>query len=132
MSAIDISKLTYEELLEFSAAAEKRLEGERSAHRIAVAKRVYHLIKGAGLSLDEVLPYFQEPDFAINIELEIAEAFKRANPPKRVPRSLPKKYQNPSDASQQWSGKGRAPFWFTSHIDNGGKREDLLIKNEPA
>lgn len=37
------------------------------------------------------------------------------------------KYANPSDPSQTWTGKGRAPDWMKVHIEQGGNKEDLLI-----
>ena len=50
----------------------------------------------------------------------------------RSPRSdkgvrLPPKYRNPNNAQQTWSGKGRKPGWFVSHLANGGRVESLEI-----
>jgi DNA-binding protein H-NS len=38
---------------------------------------------------------------------------------------VPMKYRKGMDS---WSGRGRKPNWVTSHLANGGKIEDLLIK----
>jgi DNA-binding protein H-NS len=40
---------------------------------------------------------------------------------------LPMKYQNPDDATQQWSGKGKPPNWFKACLENGMSRTDLEI-----
>lgn len=48
-------------------------------------------------------------------------------PAKRGPKPGPKsakkagkpKYQNPDDASQKWTGKGRQPLWFKAAIESG-------------
>ncbi|MBF0185393.1 MAG: H-NS histone family protein [Magnetococcales bacterium] len=50
----------------------------------------------------------------------------------RSPRSdkgvrLPPKYCNPADNKQTWSGKGRKPAWVVSHLQQGGKIEELEI-----
>ena len=37
-------------------------------------------------------------------------------------------YQNPADASQTWSGRGRQPKFVVNTIENGGTLEDLRIK----
>jgi DNA-binding protein H-NS len=38
-------------------------------------------------------------------------------------------YANPADTSQTWAGgKGARPKWVKSHLEAGGKLEDLLIK----
>lgn len=37
------------------------------------------------------------------------------------------KYQNPSDATQTWTGRGRKPNWVIEHLDAGGALEDLLL-----
>ncbi|MBF0401070.1 MAG: H-NS histone family protein [Magnetococcales bacterium] len=50
----------------------------------------------------------------------------------RSPRSdkgvrLPPRYQNPHNAKQTWSGKGRKPGWVVEHLANGGQIEALAI-----
>jgi len=37
------------------------------------------------------------------------------------------KYQNPKNASETWSGRGRQPGWVKSHLESGRKREELAI-----
>lgn len=40
----------------------------------------------------------------------------------------PALYQNPADASQTWSGRGRQPSWVTTFKENGGNLDDVKIK----
>ena len=37
------------------------------------------------------------------------------------------KYRNPADASQTWSGRGRAPKWVEAHLAAGGTKDQLAI-----
>lgn len=40
----------------------------------------------------------------------------------------PARYQNPNDASQTWSGRGRQPGWVVQYQKGGGKLEDVQIR----
>ncbi|MEJ2035208.1 MAG: H-NS histone family protein [Maritimibacter sp.] len=37
------------------------------------------------------------------------------------------KYRNPADASETWSGRGRAPKWMAEYLAAGGSKEDCAI-----
>ncbi|UWQ21669.1 H-NS histone family protein [Jannaschia sp. W003] len=39
----------------------------------------------------------------------------------------PAKYRHPENPSITWSGRGRQPAWYKSHLEDGGKPEDLAI-----
>jgi len=39
----------------------------------------------------------------------------------------PPKYQNPADAAQVWSGRGKRPSWVRAHLTLGGTLEQLKI-----
>lgn len=39
--------------------------------------------------------------------------------------SVPVRFRNPADASQQWTGRGRQPKWVKAWVD-GGQSIDLL------
>jgi len=41
-------------------------------------------------------------------------------------KALPK-YQNPADAAQVWSGRGKRPSWVRAHLTLGGTLEQLKI-----
>jgi DNA-binding protein H-NS len=38
------------------------------------------------------------------------------------------RFANPDDPLQAWSGRGKHPAWMRQQIENGGKKDDLLIK----
>ena len=41
---------------------------------------------------------------------------------------VPAKYRDPSNAANVWSGRGRAPSWFTEALQSGLTPEDMLIR----
>jgi len=49
-------------------------------------------------------------------------------PKTKVKGTVAAKYQNPSDSSLTWTGRGRQPKWVAEAIANGGSLESLLIK----
>ena len=40
------------------------------------------------------------------------------------------KYAHPENPSLTWSGRGRYPEWVKDHIENGGDKDDFLIKKD--
>lgn len=49
-------------------------------------------------------------------------------PKTKVKGTVAAKYENPSDSSVTWTGRGRQPKWVVEAIANGGSLETLLIK----
>ena len=39
----------------------------------------------------------------------------------------PPKYQDPTDPTKTWSGKGKAPNWLNAALESGKTLDDLLI-----
>lgn len=50
-----------------------------------------------------------------------------ATPKKGAAAPRPAKFQNPENAEQTWSGRGRQPQWFKDAIAAGATQDDLLI-----
>ena len=51
---------------------------------------------------------------------------KRRAVRRKYPPVLPK-YQNPTDPSETWAGRGKQPRWLTSELKAGKKIDDFLI-----
>ena len=52
---------------------------------------------------------------------------------RKVSMAIPKqhvkpKYHNPSNPSQNWTGRGKPPRWFGELLEQGATKEDLLIQ----
>jgi DNA-binding protein H-NS len=56
-------------------------------------------------------------------DLQVAE---RRKVRRKYPAVLPK-FQNPSDPSETWAGRGKQPRWLVSQLKAGKKMNDFLI-----
>ena len=56
-------------------------------------------------------------------DLQVAE---RRKVRRKYPPVLPK-FQNPSDPSETWAGRGKQPRWLVSQLKAGKKMNDFLI-----
>ena len=55
-------------------------------------------------------------------------------PTDRQRRSYPKvhpKFQNPSDPSQTWAGRGKTPLWMNELLEAGKSIDELRIRESP-
>lgn len=111
---MDISKLTYAELLKLRAEIDRVIDGRREQERAETLEKIQRLAQSAGFEIDDLLggrkPNRKSPS-----------GVRTAKQPKV------QKYANPTDPSQTWSGRGNAPGWAREYFANGGKRDDLLI-----
>ena len=41
------------------------------------------------------------------------------------------KYQNPQNAAETWSGRGKQPRWLTAQVRSGKKLDNFLIEQSP-
>ncbi|MBM5801938.1 MAG: H-NS histone family protein [Cyanobacteria bacterium K_DeepCast_35m_m2_023] len=94
----------------------RALEQERfDAHRATLAKRnkvatVLRTLKKYGLEIADL-----QQDLGAVVESRLVRQ-----------KALPK-YQNPADAAQVWSGRGKRPSWVRAHLTLGGTLEQLKI-----
>src|ERR1700694_625943 len=54
------------------------------------------------------------------------EVSQRRTVRRKYPPVLPK-FQNPSDPSETWAGRGKQPRWLVSQLKAGKKMDDFLI-----
>ena len=40
------------------------------------------------------------------------------------------KYAHPENPAETWSGRGRQPVWMKEYVENGGDKDNLLIKKD--
>lgn len=71
----------------------------------------------------EVINQIKELAASIGVTVEIIDDKK----PKHISSGVAAKYANPNDPSQVWSGRGLAPKWMQSLINEGQSKEDFLI-----
>ncbi|SDY39903.1 H-NS family nucleoid-associated regulatory protein [Citreimonas salinaria] len=105
--AIDLDKLSRDELVKLISDAEKALK-TLEARRKAEAKRAAEkAAQEYGFSLDDVVS---------------GGSAKGGKGPKGAP-----KYAHPENPSQTWTGRGRQPNWVKTALESGKTLEDLKI-----
>jgi len=113
--AINLDSLSPAELQALIKNAEAQMESARRNKAQEVRSKIDALLKGAGLSIDEVYP---------------RRGGKAAKSPKA---SVAPKYRNPENAAQTWSGRGKRPLWFSGALKKKGvTAESLLIGGSAA
>ncbi len=105
MSQVDLSNLSIDELNALQKNAEQMVKAKQKQE-----------VKNA---------YVEFQRIATSLGLTVEEIVKAG---KGVKNKMPAKYQNPSDASQTWSGQGRKPQWVVDALAAGKSLESLLIK----
>jgi DNA-binding protein H-NS len=73
------------------------------------------------------------PDKA-NIRQAVLHVGERRAARRKYPPVLPK-FQNPSDPSETWAGRGKQPRWLVAQLKAGKKMDDFLInraRRQPA
>jgi DNA-binding protein H-NS len=108
----DLKTLSPKELLALIANANAQMHVAQATQIQTVKQKIETLLSNNSLTLDEVYP----------------SRGKKAAGKKGDKGSVAPKYQNPSDPSQVWSGRGRQPAWFAKALRRRGVTvEDLLI-----
>ena len=102
--SLDLDSMTKEELQKLRKETERKLKDYDQRRRAEARAEAEKAVKEYGYSLEELVG-----------------ASKRSGS-KSVPR-----YRHPENASITWTGRGRKPGWVISHLDQGGRIEDLAI-----
>lgn len=114
--AIDLKALSPKELQALIENANAQMQEARVTQVRTVREEIDALLKGAGLTINDVYP--------------TRGSKKTAS--KKGTGSVAPKYRNPSNASETWSGRGRKPVWFAEALKKRGvTAESLLIDGAP-
>jgi DNA-binding protein H-NS len=114
---IDLSKLDFAQL----KALREQVVQQIAAIRQQEIKRVAQHIEEIAKSLDMGVAELLEESGILNPKAKSSKG-KTGSGVK-----APALYQNPNDASQTWSGRGRQPGWAVKHQEGGGKLDELRI-----
>ena len=113
--AIDLKALSPKELQALIENANAQMQEARVTQVRTVREKIDALLKGAGLTINDVYP---------------TRGGKKTASKKGT--SVAPKYRNPSNASETWSGRGRQPVWFAEALKKRGvTAESLLIGGAP-
>lgn len=127
--SIDFSSMTPKALQKFIAEATREHKRKKKRAPIAqVRTKLARLAKDSGYTLQELFGTGASAP-ASAAPAASKPGRRKAAKPAGTGRKVAPKYRNPNDASQTWTGRGKAPLWFGALIDSGKTREDLLIRD---
>ncbi|WP_430392170.1 H-NS family nucleoid-associated regulatory protein [Dyella sp. 20L07] len=109
--AIDLKTLSPKELQALIANASAQMHEAHAAQIQAVKQKIETLLSNSGFSLEDIYP----------------SRGKKASAKKGKTGSVAPKYQDPSDPSLTWSGRGRKPAWFAKALRRRGVTEETLL-----
>lgn len=106
MAKIDLTKMTYAQLLDLSERVDIAIAERRAEEAKSVKEQLEALAQESGFNLSELV------------------GGKKQRGRKGV---VVVKYRNPKDASQTWSGRGRKPNWLVEALKKGAKIESFAV-----
>ena len=105
MAKKDLNRLSLSELKALRKDVDAAIVGFEARKRIEARKALDTVAKEHGMSLDDII----------------------GGGKKRKKAKAPAKFQNPANAAETWSGRGRQPHWFKSELAKGKKPESMEI-----
>jgi len=104
MTKMNFDKMPLKELVVMRGRLELAIEAAQRRERAELRGKIEALARGHGIS--------------------VAELFGSRS---TKGRKVAAKYQNPDDASETWTGRGRKPRWLVAKAKAGEKMEKFLI-----
>ena len=106
MARIDLTKMTYAQLLDLSERVDLAIAERRAEEAKSVKEQLEALAQESGFTLSDLV------------------GGKKQRGRKGA---VVVKYRNPKDASQTWSGRGRKPNWLVEALKKGAKIENFAV-----
>ncbi len=106
MARIDLTKMSYAQLLELSERVDMAIAERRAEEAKSVREQLEALALESGFNLSELV------------------GGKKQRGRKGA---VVVKYRNPKDASQTWSGRGRKPNWLVEALKKRAKIESFAV-----
>lgn len=126
--SIDFSTMTPKALQKLIAEATREHKRKKKRAPITqVRSKLARLAKNEGYSIQELFGAGAAAPAAAPAAGKPGR--RKAAKPAGTGRKVAPKYRNPNDATQTWTGRGKAPLWFGALIESGKTREDLLIRD---
>jgi DNA-binding protein H-NS len=102
---MDISKLSLSELRQLQEDIKKQMKKREQDDLSKAREQILAIAQSVGVSVKELV--------GTGIRAKTGTVAVR--------------YRNPSDASQQWTGRGRQPMWVQEWTDSGKTMDDLKV-----
>jgi DNA-binding protein H-NS len=103
---MDLSKLSLSELKKLQQDIEVLIANQGKEAVVKARKDILAIAQSVGLTVDQLLNGKSE----------------------KAVKKVAAQYQNPENAAEQWTGRGRKPRWIVEAIAGGAKLEDLKTK----
>lgn len=120
---MEITKLPIAELRRLKVRIETEIARRTDTTKRDLLKKMQKMATEAGLSLDDLIG-----NPAASAETKRAKRGEKKASPVKTKGKVAPKYQNPDDASQLWTGRGRKPAWVAAWVNAKKPIEGLLIK----
>ncbi|WP_158218841.1 H-NS histone family protein [Roseateles aquatilis] len=115
MTNVDVSKLSYVELVELSKKLEEQIQGKRTEELKVLADGYIKKIEAAGFSVVEAVEALQ-PYIG-------ARGFTKTKPAS----TAAVLYRDPANAENTWSGRGRTARWLADYEAQGRSRDEFKV-----
>lgn len=113
--------------LELKAQAQKLLEQAEALRKEEMASVIAEIVEKLN-SYQIELADLKAAGYAHG-DTAVGPSFgKRASTASGTSTSVAKKYRDPKDASNEWSGRGRTPKWMQAYLEAGKSKEEFLIR----
>jgi len=109
MANIDLSSYNLSALRDLQQHVEKEIKNRQQGDLAKARQQILAIAQEAGVSVQELL----------------AGGSKGSN--KGKGQKVEAQYQNPADAAQTWTGRGRQPKWIAEGLANGKQLVDFRI-----
>ncbi|RZI57627.1 MAG: H-NS histone family protein [Rubrivivax sp.] len=115
MSNVDVSRLTYAELMELSRELEVQIAAKRGEELKVLVDGFAKKLEAAGFTVTEgveaLRPYLSAPGRQRGASGQAA----------------PVLYRDPANPENTWSGRGRAAGWLATYEAQGRRRDEFKV-----
>lgn len=115
MSNVDVSKLSYAELLQLSKELEQQISEKRDEELKVLVDGFAKKVQASGFTVDEAL---------VALQPYTAATKRKSN---QAGSSAPVLYRDPSNPENTWSGRGRAAKWISDYEAAGRSRDEFKV-----
>jgi DNA-binding protein H-NS len=105
---MDLSKLSLGELKKLQKDIDALIANQGKEAAAKARKDILAIAQSVGLTVDQLLD---------------------GSKPEKAVKKVAVQYQNPKNAAEQWTGRGRKPRWIVDAIEGGAKLEDFKTKD---
>jgi DNA-binding protein H-NS len=104
---MNVEHLSSEELRELQKKIEQQLKARAQTERAAAIEEIYGIAHRLGMTLNDLI--------GKGVSVKPAKA------------KVAVQYRNPSDPSQEWTGRGRQPKWVKEALESGKTLDALRV-----